>query len=617
MRSEFSEPATYTYDSRGRLLTAANGTDTLAWTYDLAGQLLSESSSKNSSTVAYTYDLGGNRLSVSLGGTVFVTYAYDDASRLATITRASSNFAFGYDDANHRTSMTYPNGITTGYSYDDLNRLTRLKADLGATPITDFLYAYDNAGNRTRKQQLDYTEDYSYDPLYRLTGVERSAGLTGIWHYGYDTVGNRVTAQTNDSVLTSIFNEKNQLTNSSGGGTLKLRGTLNEPGTAKVNGSPARMLAGNVFEATIQATTGTNTFAVEATDQSANVTTKNYQVSVSATGAIYTYDPNGNLTQKVEGPDTWTYEWTAENLLKRVLKNSVEQARFAYDPNGRRVEKVIGGITTTYLHSGLDVLREQSGTVRLYVHGPAVDEPLAIDDGSGALSYYQADELGSVVSTTNSAGAIAQSRQYDAWGNLLTGATVGSYAFAGREWEPETQLYFYRARFYDAKIGRFLSEDPLGFQADGNFYRYVLDNPVNLIDPMGLDVQVCTRQAKNLPEGLPHTVVYPTSRKTKTGPGTGPCIASGFGPAKGLPVGAGAIFDEPICDDYGNRSPAYSCSTVSTSDCVEKCVERKIGESKKNPPRYQVGPKFLGGNQCTDWSDKIVSDCQKECAGGK
>ena len=188
---------------------------------------------------------------------------------------------------------------------------------------------------------------------------------------------------------------------------------------------------------------------------------------------------------------------------------------------------------------------------------------------------------------------------------------------SGREWEPETQLYFYRARFYDAKIGRFLSEDPLRFQADSNFYRYVLDNPVNLIDPMGLDVQVCTRQMRNFFEGVPHTVVYPTSRKTNTGPGTGPCIASGFGPAKGLPVGTGAIVDEPICDDYGNRSPEYSCSTASTSDCVEKCVERKIGESKKKPPRYQVGPKFLGGNQCTDWSDKTVGDCQKDCAGRK
>ena len=435
-----------------------------------------------------TKDLGGNRLTLSLDGSLFVSYAYDDASRLSTITRGSSNFGFGYDNANRRTSMTYPNGITTNYSYDTLNRLTRLKADLGATAVTDFQYVYDNAGNRTRKQQLDYTEDYSYDPLYRLTGVERSAGLTGIWHYGYDPVGNRTTAQTNESVLTSVFNEKNQLTSSSGGGTLKVRGTLNEPGTAKVNGSPARMLAGNVFEATIQATTGTNTFAVEATDVSGNVTTKNYQVNVSATGATYTYDPNGNLTQKVEGADTWTYEWTAENQLKRVLKNSVEQARFAYDPLGRRVEKVAGGVTTTFTHDVEAIIREQSttGTTLKYIHSPELDEPLAAEDGGASLSYYYGDALGSVGKTTSAAGAVTSSLTYNAFG-LVEQGTPGRYSFTGREWEAESQLYYYRARYYDPKIGRFISEDPIGLQGgDVNFYSYVRNNPTNFTDPSGL-----------------------------------------------------------------------------------------------------------------------------------
>ena len=199
--------------------------------------------------------------------------------------------------------------------------------------------------------------------------------------------------QTNSSVTTSAYNEKNQLTGSSGGGTLRVRGTLNEPGTAKVNGSPARMLAGNVFEATIQATTGTNSFAVEATDQSGNVTTKNYQVSVSATGATYTYDLSGNLTQKLEGADTWAYEWNAEGQLKRVLKNGVEQARFSYDPIGRRVAKVASAVTTAYTYYDSSVLREVRGSTTLrYVQGLGVDEPLAVEDFTG-LSSFHADAL--------------------------------------------------------------------------------------------------------------------------------------------------------------------------------------------------------------------------------
>jgi YD repeat-containing protein len=166
----------YTYDVAGRMLTAANGTDTLTWVYNLAGELLSEQSVKNASTVAYQYDAGGNRIEVKLDGTVFVTYAYDDASRLTTITRGANVFGFGYDNANRRTTMTYPNGVTTAYTYDELNRLTNLAATHvpTSTPITNFGYQYDAAGNRTQKSTLDYTEDYGYDPLYRLTRTDRT-----------------------------------------------------------------------------------------------------------------------------------------------------------------------------------------------------------------------------------------------------------------------------------------------------------------------------------------------------------------------------------------------------------------------------------------------------------
>jgi RHS repeat-associated protein len=486
--SDTTPSVTYTYDTAGRLLTAANGTDTLTWTYDLAGQLLTEQSSKNSSTVAYTYDAGGNRLSLSLDGSVFVSYGYDDASRLTTITRGTNVFGFGYDVANRRTSMTYPNAIATSYTYDILNRLTRLKADLGSTPIIDFQYLYDAAGNRTRKQQLDFTEDYSYDPLYRLTGVERTAGLTGIWHFGYDPVGNRTTSQVNDSVLTSVFNEKNQLLSSAGGGALRVRGTLNEPGTAKVNGSSARMLAGNIFEATIQATTGTNSFAVEATDLSGNITTKNYEVNVSATGASYTYDPNGNLTTKNEGSDTWAYEWNAEDELVRVSKNGTEVARFAYDPLWRRIEKVAGGVTTTWTYDEDAIVRQvRGGSTLKYVHGPGLDRPLAVEDGASVM-YLHADGLRSIVKMTDQFGSViqAQTRQYDAWGNLQAGGDQAGYAFTGREWDPEAVLYYYRARYYDPRAGRFLGEDPIRFEGGMNFYVYVDNGPVTYIDPWGL-----------------------------------------------------------------------------------------------------------------------------------
>ena len=484
------DPAvSYTYDSAGRLETAANGTDTLSWTYDLAGQLLTEQSARNASNVSYGYDPAGNRQTLNLNGQLFLSYGYDDASRLTSITRGASVFGFAYDAVNRRTSMSYPNAVTTSYTYDDLSRLTSLNAVLnGTTPITSFAYTYDAAGNRLTKTQDGFTEGYGYDPLYRLTAVERTGSLSGRWHFDYDAVGNRTTAQTDSSVTTSSYNEKNQLVQSAGGGTLRVRGTLDEAGSATVNGQPAQMRSGNVFEATIQASTGTTTFTVEARDTTGNVTTKAYQVEVGGAGASYSYDANGNLTQKVDGASTWAYEWNAEGQLKRVSLNGNEVARFSYDPNGRRVEKVAGGVTTSYLYEGEDILREVRGAVIFkYVHGPGVDEPLAREEGTGTLSYYHADGLGSVLKRTSQTGAVVHEYRYDAWGNVEAGAAEPGYAFTGREWDPEIGLAYYRARYYAPAVGRFLSEDPLGSRRGLRRYPYVENQPVRFIDPFGYE----------------------------------------------------------------------------------------------------------------------------------
>jgi len=203
-------------------------------------------------------------------------------------------------------------------------------------------------------------------------------------------------------------------------------------------------------------------------------------------------DPNGNLTQKTEGTDNWVYTWNAENQLTKVEKNGSEVARFAYDSHGRRVEKVAAGVTTAYVYDGPSVLRETRGTSTLkYVQGPIVDEPLAADDGA-ALAHFHADLLGSITKATNGAGGVTLTREYDSWGNLAIGVGDPGYAFTGREWDPETGLYYYRARYYDPKVGRFISEDPIGLRGgDTNFFAYVRDNPINRKDPSGLTVVVC------------------------------------------------------------------------------------------------------------------------------
>jgi RHS repeat-associated protein len=74
---------------------------------------------------------------------------------------------------------------------------------------------------------------------------------------------------------------------------------------------------------------------------------------------------------------------------------------------------------------------------------------------------------------------------------MEAGAAEPGYAYTAREWDPEINLYYYRARYYDPKIGRFISEDPIGLRGGVNLYAYVHNRPVRFIDPMGLCPNIC------------------------------------------------------------------------------------------------------------------------------
>ena len=122
-----------------------------------------------------------------------------------------------------------------------------------------------------------------------------------------------------------------------------------------------------------------------------------------------------------------------------------------------------------------------------YTQSLGIDKPLAMLRGN-TMSYYQADGLGSVTSLSDSKGNLVSTYEYDSFGNPLasTGSISNPFRYTGREFDAETGLYFYRARYYDPSIGRFISEDPIRFDAGTNFYTYVLNNPVMFIDPLGL-----------------------------------------------------------------------------------------------------------------------------------
>jgi RHS repeat-associated protein len=206
---------------------------------------------------------------------------------------------------------------------------------------------------------------------------------------------------------------------------------------------------------------------------------------------LYTFDHNGNTIVKTDSTGNTSYTWDYENRMTSViLPGSGGTVSFKYDPFGRRIYKSSSSGTSIYAYDGDNLIEEtnSSGTaVARYSQGLNIDEPLVMLRG-GATSYYEADGLGSVTSLTNAAGTAAQTYTYDSFGNTVatSGSLVNSFQYTGREFDPETSLYYYRARYYDAKIGRFLTEDPIGYVGGDNFYSYVENDPTDLADPYGL-----------------------------------------------------------------------------------------------------------------------------------
>ncbi len=117
------------------------------------------------------------------------------------------------------------------------------------------------------------------------------------------------------------------------------------------------------------------------------------------------------------------------------------------------------------------------------------------EPGSDAERFL-GDALGSITEVTDESGAVVERYQYDVYGAVtiydgswvtLTASAIGNpYLFTGRRFDPESGNYYYRARYYSPSLGRFLSQDPIGYAAgDANLYRYVLNRPTNLADPSG------------------------------------------------------------------------------------------------------------------------------------
>ena len=199
-------------------------------------------------------------------------------------------------------------------------------------------------------------------------------------------------------------------------------------------------------------------------------------------------DANGNTLSDSSGKQ---YSWDFEDRLTSVTVPGVGTTTYRYDPFGRRIQKSSPTWTGSFVYDGhnlIETVNSSGAIVARYTQTRIMDEPLAELRSGGSSSYYEADDLGSITSLSSSAGALANTYTYDSFGNVtnFTGTLSNPFQYTAREFDQESALDYYRTRYYDPTTGRFLSEDPLRFKTNVNFYPYALSNPIRFNDPTGL-----------------------------------------------------------------------------------------------------------------------------------
>ncbi|MCG7945552.1 MAG: hypothetical protein N0C84_04330, partial [Candidatus Thiodiazotropha taylori] len=326
-----------------------------------------------------------------------------------------------------RTSVSYPNGSSEVYRYDALNRLTRKETYNGAGTL---IQAY----------------DYTLHATGRRTGIDELSGRSTA--YGYDDLY-RLTSET--------------ITDSQHG---------DYSASYQYDG------VGNRTYSTIDGVQTAYTY-----DDNDRLTQQG--------GTRYAYDANGSTLTETLDTNTIIYSYNAKNELISVLQgwNNTE---YGYNPNGIRTSKTESGETTQYVvdenRDYAQVLIEDDGTTQVsYTYG----DDLISQARNGEAYFYHYDGLGSTRSLTDSQGNLANTYDYEAFGEVLgqTGSVENSYLFAGEQFDGSLDQYYLRARYYDQSAGRFTSMD--SWQGNThrpitlNKYVYADANPANKIDPSG------------------------------------------------------------------------------------------------------------------------------------
>ena len=441
---------TYAYNTTGSLVRATGPDATLTLHRDDRGRLLSES--VNDRTLTYTYDVLGRRATRTTPTGQASTWTYDAAGNRTALVASGRTLAFTHDAAGRELTRHIGEALTLTSAYDPMGRLTKQSVTgAGEHAVQHRAYTYRADGNLTAvADHLTGTRHFDLDQAGRVTAVHAPNWTE---RYAYDDAGNQTSASWPPD-------------------------------------HPSQESVGP------RSYTGTR---------------------ITRAGTIrYEHDEAGRITLRQKTrlsrkPDTWRYEWDAEDRLTSVTTPDGTRWRYCYDPLGRRTAKLRlapdtetvieridftwdgttlceqtttspglpNPVTLTWHHQGLHPLAQ---TERI----TAADAPQ--DEIDSRFFAIVTDLVGTPTELIDEQGEIAWHTRTTLWGTTAWASNSTTYTplrFPGQYYDPETGLHYNYFRHYDPETARYTSPDPLGLGPAPNPTTYV-QNPHALVDPLGL-----------------------------------------------------------------------------------------------------------------------------------
>ena len=509
----------YDYSQRDELIRETNSLGkSRTYTYDQVGNLATQTD-RNNRTTQFEYDkldrLQNEQWKDAANATIrTLTYTYDKASRLTAASDVDSSYTYSYDQANRLTQVS--NAGTTGvptvlfnYGYDAADYLVSIQDTIAGQVRGTTTLTRDRLNRVTQIQQsgvgvANKRVDMNYDAASQLKGIKRYTNLAGTQlvaatEYNYDLAGrlqdltHRKANNTTIAPYTLAYDAADRLTQVT---------SIDGPSIFD-------------YDVTDQLTSADHTAQGDENygyDLNGNRTNAGYQTGgnnqLLTDGTYnYTYDDEGNRISRtaIATGSRTEYSWDYRNRLTQVVeKNAGVVARsssYVYDVYDRRIAKTVdldgvgSQIATTerYVYDGAHIALVFDGAgnqLQRFLYGTQVDQVLVQENADGSLYWALSDHQGTVRDVVDGQGNMLNHIVYDSFGNVKSETNSGidfRFGYTGREFDAETGLYYYRARYYDAQTGQFIGQDPLSFGAgDTNLYRYVSNSSVNFRDPSGM-----------------------------------------------------------------------------------------------------------------------------------